>query len=196
MKDYNLDRILLPAFRLFMTYNYEKVSTSLLEKETGLTRGAIFYKLKTKEDIFKAVVDKFVLEVQSSNAVESISLREYIDNYVERIKTRMNKLLDMNIDNMHRAYFNLIYQAIQYYPGFDRRIIAIFDESLKKWEAIIRMAKENGEIKPTCDVEALAQKFRYTYSGMSFECSLMNGLDVEKLKALYNSYYNEIKYEK
>lgn len=52
MKDYNLDRILIPAFRLFMTYNYEKVSTSLLEKETGLTRGAIFYKLRTKEDIF------------------------------------------------------------------------------------------------------------------------------------------------
>lgn len=42
MKDYNLDRILIPAFKLFMTYNYEKVSTSLLEQETGLTRGAIF----------------------------------------------------------------------------------------------------------------------------------------------------------
>lgn len=171
MKDYNLDRILLPAFRLFMTYNYEKVSTSLLEKETGLTRGAIFYKLKTKEDIFKAVVDKFVLEVQSSNTDESISLREYIDNYVKKIKTRMDKLLDMNIEDMHRAYFNMIRQAMQYYPGFDRKIMAIFDESLKKWEAIIRMAKENGEIKPTCDVEALAQKFRYTYLGMSFECS-------------------------
>lgn len=37
MKDYNLDRILVPAVKLFMTYNYERVSTSLLEQATGLT---------------------------------------------------------------------------------------------------------------------------------------------------------------
>ena len=57
MKNYDIDRILLPAFKLFLTYNYERVSTSKLEEETGLTRGAIFFKHKTKESLFKAVID-------------------------------------------------------------------------------------------------------------------------------------------
>lgn len=39
MKDYNIDKILRPAFKLYLTYNYESVSTSRLEKESGMTRG-------------------------------------------------------------------------------------------------------------------------------------------------------------
>lgn len=107
MKDYNLDRILIPAFRLFMTYNYEKVSTSLLEKETGLTRGAIFYKLRTKEDIFKAVIDKFIIELQATNVSVGNTLIDYIDRYLERIGDRMAHLKNLEIDSVsgHRAYF-------------------------------------------------------------------------------------------
>lgn len=54
MKNYNIERILEPAFKLFLMYNYESVSTAKLEEATGLTRGAIFYKYKTKESIFNA----------------------------------------------------------------------------------------------------------------------------------------------
>lgn len=43
MKNYDIDRILRPAFKLFLMYNYESVSTAKLEEETGLTRGAIFF---------------------------------------------------------------------------------------------------------------------------------------------------------
>lgn len=65
MKNYNIERILEPAFKLFLMYNYESVSTAKLEEATGLTRGAIFYKYKTKESIFKAVIDRYVLDFHS-----------------------------------------------------------------------------------------------------------------------------------
>ena len=50
--------------------------------------------------------------------------------------------------------------------------------------------------KQSCDIKELAQRFRYTYSGLSFERSILSGVDVEELRALYYSYYNEIKNEK
>lgn len=198
MKDYNLDRILIPAFRLFMTYNYEKVSTSLLEKETGLTRGAIFYKLRTKEDIFKAVIDKFIIELQATNVSVGNTLIDYIDRYLERIGDRMAHLKNLEIDSVsgHRAYFNLIYQVLQFYPGFDRKIASIFQENLEKWKEVVQIAVDNGEIRPSCNVELIAQQFRYIYSGLSFERSILSGLNVEELQKLYYSIYNEIKYEK
>lgn len=195
MKDYDLDRILLPAFKLFLTNNYEKVSTSLLEQETGLTRGAIYYKWRTKADIFKAVVDKYILEVQSSH-IEAYSLIEYINKFLERMEIRMGKLLSLGTKNMHRAYFGLIYQALQYYPDFEKKIAALFEANRDEWEMIIQMAKDKGEIRQDCNTKNLAQKFRYIYSGLSFERSLSDGLKIEELKKLYYFFYNEIKYEK
>lgn len=195
MKDYNLDRILIPAFRLFMIYNYEKVSTSLLEQETGLTRGAIFYKLRTKEDIFNAVIDKFIIELQSVNIPIGDSLIDFINRSLDRISTRMEHLIELKIDNIHRSYFALIYQALQFYPGFDKKITFIFLENLKRWEEVIQIAKDNGEVKPSCDVKLAAQQFRYIYSGLSFERSLLSGLNVEELRELYYSIYNNIKNE-
>lgn len=61
MKNYDIERILKPAFKLFLTYNYEAVTTTKLEEETGLTRGAIFFKHKTKEALFKAVIDNYII---------------------------------------------------------------------------------------------------------------------------------------
>lgn len=194
MKDYNLDRILIPAFKLFVTYNYEKVSTSLLEQETGLTRGAIFYKLRTKEDIFKAVVDKFILALQSENIPVGDSLIDFIDRYVDRISVRMNKLIELNIDDS-KGYFSLIYQALQYYPGFGEKITNIFFENQKRWEEIVRVAQDSGEVKQSCDPKLTAQEFRYIYSGLSFERSLLSGLDVNELRELYYSIYNKIRNE-
>lgn len=51
MKNYDIERILKPAFKLFLTYNYEAVTTAKLEEETGLTRGAIFFKHKRLSQI-------------------------------------------------------------------------------------------------------------------------------------------------
>jgi len=200
VKNYNLDRILVPAFKLFLTYNYEKVSTSMLELETGLTRGAIFYKLKSKEEIFQAVIDKFILQTQSTNykfsEIKSTTLKKFIAEYLQRVDYTMEKILSFEIENLHRAYFSLIYQALQYYPGFDKKITDIFSSELILWETIIQKAKEVGEIKASCDTKVTAQKFRYTYSGLSFEQSLLKGLDTNELKKIFYSYYNDIKNEK
>lgn len=193
MKNYDIDRILLPAFKLFLTYNYERVSTSKLEEETGLTRGAIFFKHKTKESLFKAVIDRYILQFQSeSSNIQAESLKEYIDLYLEGIEMRMEQMQSLGIANVHRSYFNLLYQALQYYPDFSDKVTEMFCENIKKWEEIVSAAKESGEIKSICDIHKTAVQFKYIYSGMAFEYSLNRGLDVNELRKIYYAYYNEI----
>lgn len=197
MKNYNIERILKPAFKMFLTYNYESVSTFRLEEASGLTRGAIYYKYRSKEEIFKAVIDKYILEAQAqASIIKADSLLDFIEKFIESMKNRMNEIHSLDIKNVHKSYFSLIYQATQYYPGFDRKIANQFKNNLKTWEKVLQSAKENGEIKQSCDIKELAQRFRYTYSGLSFERSILSGVDVEELRALYYSYYNEIKNEK
>lgn len=196
MKD-SQDRILLGAFKLFLENNYEKVSTPTLEQEIGLTRGSIFYKVRNKEGLFKAVIDRYILHTQASeNKLSNIvdtSLKNFIDLYLERVDSTMQGIMSLQIRNVHRAYFNLIYQALQYYPGFDTKIVKVFNDDLLFWKKIIEGALKNREIKSSCDIELTAMKFRYIYSGLSFEQSLMTGLNLNELRNLYYSYYNEIK---
>lgn len=111
------------------------------------------------------------------------------------IERRMNEMYSLGIPDVHRGYFNLLYQALKYYPGSDVMISQMFDKGVQIWENIISKAKGSGEIKPTCDVHSTALKFRYGYSGMSFEYSFNKGLDINKLRELFSKYYEEIKNE-
>lgn len=55
------DKILFGAFKLFLTKNFEKVTIADLERALELSRGAIFYYMKNKEELFRRVVDKYIL---------------------------------------------------------------------------------------------------------------------------------------
>ncbi|MDM8242893.1 TetR/AcrR family transcriptional regulator [Phocaeicola barnesiae] len=198
MKDYDIDRILKPALKLFLTNNYEGVSTAKLEEETGLTRGAIFFKHKNKESLFKAVVDKYVLEFKpgSTEFKEVDSLKDFIDMFLLDIERRMNEMHSLGIPDVHRGYFNLLYQALKYYPGADVMISEMLDRGVQIWENIIQKAKISGEITPTCNVHETALQFKYLYSGMAVEKSFRDGLQVSSLRNLYYSLYKELRNEK
>lgn len=194
MKNYDIERILRPAFKLFLIYNYESVSTARLEEETGLTRGAIFFKYKTKEALFKAVIDRYVFDFNpGSLESEDIGcLKDFIDTFLLGVEKRMNEMQLLGISNVHRGYFNLLYQAVKYYPSFSEKITDMFDKGLKVWVNIVSKAKDTGEIKPACDVYKIALQFRCIYSGMVFENSLNQGLDVKELREIFYSFYNNI----
>ena len=165
-------------------YNYESVSTAKLEEETGLTRGAIFFKHKSKEALFKAVVDRYVLEFKPgiTEVNDMDTLKSFIDAFLADTSRRMDEMCLLGIPNVQR--------------GSDIKIQAMFGASLKIWEDILQKAKESGEIKPTCDVHRTALQFRYLYSGMAFEDSFSKGLNLDSLRDLYYSLYDELKNEK
>lgn len=105
----------------------------------------------------------------------------------------MQRIESIGITNLHRNYFNIIYQATRYYPGFDNLISRIFENELSLWRQIVKNASDNKEIQQQLNIEEVAMRFRYIYSGLSFECSLKQGLDTILLKQLYDKYYEEIK---
>lgn len=198
MNNYNIERILEPAFKLFLMYNYESVSTAKLEEATGLTRGAIFYKYKTKESIFKAVIDRYVFDFKpgSLDIKKVDTLKDFIDKFLIGVEERMKRLQLLGVPSIHRGGFNLLYQAAKFYPEFDVKISEMFNLGVQIWENIILKAKESGEIKPTCDVHQTALQFRYIYSGMAFENSLYGGLNIDLLRDLYYLFYKDLKNEK
>jgi len=191
------DKILFGAFKLFLTKNFERVTIADLEKALGLSRGAIFYYMKTKEELFRRVVDKYVLSPHSVDnkfaSLKDNSLIGFIQFYIDSINKTMKSIESCGVENLHRSYFSLIFQAIQYYPDFSRLISEVFEKELELWKRVVNNAHDSGEIRKEFNVEIVAMHFRYIYSGLSFEMSLKKGLDTILLQSLFMEYYNKIK---
>lgn len=197
MKDYNIEKILRPAFKLFLTNNYEAVSTTKLEQESGLTRGALFYKHKSKEALFRAVVDRYILDFLSQGNAEpnDITLKDYIDSFLNALLERMETMKALGVENIHRGFYNLMYEALKYYPDFEQKFALFFENSLNNWTIVTQYALDSGEIESRSEAKDIAQRFQYLYTGMAFEQSLNKGLDFGMLRDAYHNYYDSLKKE-
>jgi len=95
-KEERRNNILLGAFKLFMSKEYANVTTSDLEEVTGVSRGAIYYKVKNKDGLYRAVIDKFVFNLIVDSLKRDISVSQktpfwdFIMNELELIRSRMS----------------------------------------------------------------------------------------------------------
>jgi len=82
------NQILVGVFKLFLVKEYADVTTADLEEIIGLSRGAIYYKVKKKEGLYRAVIDKFVFELLSN----SLKREEFVSNEKLFLSFIMNEL--------------------------------------------------------------------------------------------------------
>ena len=69
MKD-TKDLILKTAYNMFLYNNYEAVTINNIIKAAGLTKGALYHYYISKEELFKAVVDKYMIEVSQVKKIK------------------------------------------------------------------------------------------------------------------------------
>ena len=164
----NREEVIDKAFKVFLRMNYEKASISTLAKACGVVKTGVVYYFPHKLDLFMAVADKYVIQMQTPAnkfAGPTETLAEFIEQYVVRM----------------------------YYPGAREKMEEIFRKEHKLWKAVIQKAKESGEIKQDTDVKKTASLFRQIFLGMSYEQSFLNGLDVDELKEKLDYLYSLLK---
>ena len=105
----------------------------------------------------------------------------------------MDSMKELGIDNVHRGFYNLMYEALNYYPDFDKKISFFFENSLRQWTAVIQKALDSNEIESKSKAKDIARRFQSLYTGMAFEQSLYRGLDEKLLRKAYHEYYKSMK---
>lgn len=63
--DNRREQLYRAAFKLFLTRHYESVTIADIEKESGMTRGAVSYYSRTKLVLFKQVVKHYLIDKQN-----------------------------------------------------------------------------------------------------------------------------------
>ena len=187
------------AFKLFLTKRYDAVSVSDIEKESGMTRGAITYYGKDKRGLFYDVVRHFLIDSQNLDfklrKKDFENLSDFIEEYVRSSQETMAKVhqIDSTVENGSRAYMALILQICDFFPDLHEQYLANRNRELLKWIEIIQLAIGNKEIKNDIDVITTAKMFMNVFYGQSYLDALSAGLNTVELRLQFQNIYRLIK---
>ncbi len=161
MKD-TKDLILDAAFSLFLNNNYESVTFTELCKATKLTKGAVYHYFSSKEELFRAVIERYVLLPQNGRPTDNITLDQLIKYKIGEIEHRMQNSIVCQLDKYNSAplsYIQLLFLSYKYYPDFKKIGNAVIIEVIEIWKNSIRISIEQKIIRDDIDIEATAFTF-------------------------------------
>jgi len=165
---------------MFLRNNYEAVTMSKISSATKLTKGTIYHHFTNKEELFKAVVDKYLLENKVPRPNIHERLKDFIQQSIQQMKDKItedsSKEKDLkNTEFIH--YLSFVVDTIQFYPGFKNIGQKFYKEGMKFWKVLILDAMRKGEIRNDIDPEAIAMNFLSIHFGIGYNMILTNSIE-------------------
>lgn len=199
----NREEVIDRAFKVFLRMNYEKASLNTLAKACGVVKTGVVYYFPHKLDLFVAVADKYVIQMQTpvnKFAGSAMTLAGFIAQYVTGVTDAMERIVKLvkscGDDNgccPNFYYIHFLSQVRMYYPGIREKLEEIFRQDYEMWYQMVEKARGSGEIRKDIDVRKTAALFRQVFLGMSYEQAFLNGLDVQELKEHFDYLYSMLK---
>ncbi len=190
-------RLLTEAFKLFALKPYDRVTFADLEEATGLSRGAILYHIKTKENLFLDIINKFIFERNSvANLPEKFhsSLSLFITQFIESCQKEKDEMLEIGISNVNNAMLNIEISAFYVLPEMREIANEWLCKEKNTWEIVLKNAISKKEIKGNIDIELFTNLFQNIYLGTSFAGVVHeDGYKTDQLKSEFMQIYQLIK---
>ena len=190
------------AFKMFILKSFDGVSIPDIEKATGFTRGTIFHYADTKLDLFRQVVEYYVLERQDIErkiqVADDCTLRQFIDTYAKGVEQTMETLheiigMDVPMRDCSRAYLNMTSQVSVLLPEVHKAFLNAMAKEERLWMEVIARGVENGELRSDVQPAILAKIMMSLFYGRAFQDSLINGMDPKLLKEEMLAVYERVK---
>lgn len=183
------------AFKLFLLKRYDGVSISDIEKESGMTRGAITYYSKDKLGLFYDVVRHYLIDAQNLDyklqRISFESLSGFIEAYVRSCQETIARLhkIDATIENGSRGYMALMLQVCDFFPDLHQQYLENRNKEQMIWIEVLQTAVGNKEIREDIDVIATARLFMNVFYGQAYLDALSMGLNTMELRLQFQNIY-------
>ena len=190
------------AFKMFILKSFDGVSIPDIEKATGFTRGTIFHYADTKLDLFRQVVEYYVLERQDIErkiqVADDCTLRQFIDTYAKGVERTMELLheiigIDVPMRDCSRAYLNMASQVSVLLPEVHKAFLNAMAKEERLWIEVIGRGVESGELCSDVQPAILAKIMMSLFYGRAFQDSLIEGMDPKLLKEEMLAVYEMVK---
>jgi TetR/AcrR family transcriptional regulator, transcriptional repressor for nem operon len=151
-KEYIVDQ----AFRLFLNHSYEAVTISDISHEIGLTKGALYHHFINKEELFKAVIDKYLIIELLDPDVKYDSFLQFIEASIESSKKIVYNTVGSKPNFIPVNYLSLLIDAMRHYPDFILNKSQLLSMQLEKIKTVLLDAVEKLEIRNDIDIDITA----------------------------------------
>jgi AcrR family transcriptional regulator len=189
--------ILETAFKLFLQKSYKAITLKDIIRETGLSNGGFYHHFESKEQLFKEVIDHYLLHLARKvfEYYPKDSLWSFIQDTLEdmdKIHKKWDEFLGMN-DGYN--FFFFLFEALRQFPELQKDSIEIHRIEFASWVEIIDIAKAKGEIKSDVSTGIIARMFTYLPDGAYLDFLVDKNIEKYKLapRILWEGLYNMLK---
>jgi len=188
------DIILETAYEMFVLQNYEAVTLSGICAKTRLTKGALYHYFQSKEALFKAVVERYLIAPKKMEVKEMDTLYDLICSETSAIKSRAEEYrsnVAESINASPRQHLSLLMAAYRYYPDFKLIGDGVINVEVAKWKRHLEKAIKNKEIRGDIDIDAIATTFITIFASLVMGMVHNSSLDFlsivkKQMDGLYN----------
>lgn len=190
-REYIIDQ----AFTLFIRQSYEAVSISDISKAIGMTKGALYHHFASKEELFKAVVDKYFNITNIEADIENISFRQFNDICIAHARNIAEMLFGNAIEFAPIDYMSFVADSFRHYPGFSENKIKMINTDTETIKQALDRAILSGEIRPDIDTQIVAQSYFANVIGLAGNIIQNFSIDktIEMLSAQFEMMYHLLK---
>lgn len=184
------EKILEEAFKLFLKKGYSEVSISVVQEELGIGRATLYYYFKSKEDLFKTVIDHYIIKyMESSLQIEpDATVADMIESRIRLIIAQRDILLQSNNPNL--TFFNLTsikFIALLKYEDYRKKLEVFRNKTIELWKMAINNSIRNKEIKEDVNVDVLSELFANVK--VSYESNFNNLIKVKDGSFIQSYFY-------
>lgn len=189
--------IIFEAFKLFSTKQYDNVTYSDFERETGMTRGSILYHFPSKQNLFEAVIENLLFNRATILDIpirDGDILKSFIGDFIKNCEKSIKTMAGHGIKNINLAYYIIESSAFCFFDNFGKRSLQIRDTELGVWTQVVRMAMDKKEIMDTMKPEDIATLFLNLYFGHAYAATKEEKVcDTQRLHKEFFTLYELVK---
>ncbi|MBN1978147.1 MAG: TetR/AcrR family transcriptional regulator [Anaerolineae bacterium] len=169
-------QIIEAALTCFTRKGYVNTTMDDIVAESGLSKGAIYWYFKSKDDLFEAAANSVLERV----AEKSLTAIQACETSTERLRVGAQSMVE--VCREIEGYFGLV---IEFWTQNERgeKAISFWAEMIAQYrrgiKAIFDMGVRTGEFKPV-DTDALAWMIMAAYDGLAAYHMMMPDIDVDK----------------
>jgi len=192
------EQILNVALGLFLRDSFKGVTLSQIVKKTGISKGAFFHYLESKEQLFFEILNSYFFDsmVIDYSKFSGDSLYQFSRDYLDELRKRIpspEKKIKISLRNTN--YFFLIFEGLKLFPAFRRKFSESQDVELRAWKNIAGIARKKGEISSDMTDDQIANLFISVTDAVGIRVVMENAIDKmeEEILELWDGLYHQLK---
>lgn len=192
------EAILRTALQLFLRNSYKEVTMSELVKASGLSKGAFYHYFASKEALFQEIIRHLYASLiqEDYGRFSHESLAAFYRDYLAGAAQRLRSYAAQTGTAVLRAnQYVLLFDALKRLPEFRALRDQQQARELAAWTAVVRQARETGEITTASPDEQVAKLFVYLGDGIAISFVLHHQGDefLHEFTAAFDALYRQLK---